>query len=136
MEKPGIVMRFYRIERFFYVHHLKIFSSLFFRLIYLFFNCYIPPSAELKKGVKIAHGIGIVIHHRAVIGDNTKIFQNVTIGGSDEITIGENCLIGAGAVILGRVSIGDNVKIGANAFVNFDVPSGSTVVGVKGRFVA
>ncbi|MFW8602468.1 hypothetical protein ACOHYD_13425, partial [Desulfobacterota bacterium M19] len=41
--------------------------------------------------------------------------------------------IGAGAVILGNITIGDDVAIGANTVVNFDVPSNSTVVGVRGR---
>ena len=136
MDKEGIVIKFYRIERFLYIHHFKLLARMVYYVIYVMFNCIIPPSADLKKNVKIAHGIGIVIHHNAVIGANTKIYQNVTIGGGDGIVVGENCLIGAGAVLLGKIVIGDNVKIGANTFVNFDVPSGSTVVGIKGKILA
>lgn len=135
VDNSGIVMKFYRIERFCYLHHLKIVSKIIFRIIYLLFNCYIPPSCSLGRDVKIAHGIGIVIHQRAIIGSGTKIYQNATIGGSNEIFIGENCLIGANSTIVGNVHIGNNAKIGANTFVDFDVPEGVTVVGYKGRII-
>lgn len=135
MDKEGIVIKFYRIERFLYIHHFKLLARLVYYVIYVLFNCIIPPSADLKKNVKIAHGIGIVIHHNAVIGANTKIYQNVTVGGGDGIVVGENCLIGAGAVILGSVVIGDNSKIGANAVVLHDVKPGSVMVGVPAKNV-
>lgn len=135
MEKEGIVIKFYRIERFLYVHHCKFLARMVYYMIYIFFNCVIPPNADLKENVKIAHGIGIVIHHNAVVGANTKIYQNVTIGGGDGLVIGENCLIGAGACVLGSITIGDNVKIGANAVVLESVPSDCTVVGVPAKIV-
>lgn len=136
MEKEGFVIKFYRVERFLYVHHFKLMAKMIYYLIYIMFNCVIPPSVNLGKNVKIAHGVGIVIHHNAVIGANTKIYQNVTIGGGDGIRVGENCIIGAGAILIGSIVIGDDVKIGANTFVNFDVPSGSTVVGAKGKILS
>lgn len=135
IEKCGIVMHFYRIERFLYIHHLKVLAQIIYRLIYLMFNCIIPPSCILGKNVKIAHGVGIVIHHRAIIGEGTKIYQNVTIGGGDELQIGSNCIIGASSTIIGKVHIGNNCKIGANTFVNFDVPDDCTVVGIRGKVV-
>lgn len=129
-------MKYYRVERFFYTHHMKLLSRLIFRLIYLQFNCYIPPSASIGKGSVFPHGIGIVIHHKAVIGDNCTIYQNVTIGGGDNIVIGNNCVIGCSASIIGgNLIIGNGVTIGANTFVNFSVPDGSLVVGSKGKIV-
>lgn len=136
MDKEGIVIKFYRIERFLYVHHFRILARMVYYVIYVMFNCVIPPSADLKKNVKIAHGVGIVIHHNAVIGANTKIYQNVTIGGGDGIRVGENCMIGAGAVLLGNIVIGDNVKVGANAVVLHNVEPNSTVVGVPAKNVS
>ena len=37
--------------------------------------------------------------------------------------------IGTNAVIVGGIEIGDDVLIAPGAFVNVDVPSGSTVIG-------
>ena len=41
--------------------------------------------------------------------------------------------IGTNAVIVGKITIGDDVMIAPNAFVNFDVPSHSIVVGNPGK---
>jgi serine O-acetyltransferase len=89
-----------------------------------------------RGGIRIVHPNGIVIHGKAVIGNNLTIFQQVTIGviEKSEIVqkppiIGNNVYIGAGAKILGNIVIGDNVKIGANAVVTKDVPANATVVG-------
>ena len=131
-KKVSTSIKVYRIARFFYTHHMKLIAHFFYKSLYLALNCVIPPSADLKKGVEIAHSVGIVIHDKAVIGENTKIYQNVTIGGGPR-RISKNCLIGAGAVVL--ADLGDNVKVGANAVVLEDVESNSTAVGVPARII-
>ena len=83
--------------------------------------------------------MGIIINPEVVIGDNVKINQHVTIGGSGEKgcpVIGDNVYIGSGAKVLGGIRIGNNVKIGANAVVISDVPDNSTAVGVPARIIA
>ncbi len=61
--------------------------------------------------------------------------HNVTIG-NDGVIIGDNCFLGTGSVIQGPCVVGDNVRIGANTYVDFDIPNGSTVVGgCKGRIL-
>lgn len=126
----GVIMSFYRIERFFYTHKLKLLSKIVYYLIQIFFNCVIPPSVYIGKGTCIAHGVGIVIHHDTIIGSNSKIYQNVTIGNSG-VVVGNECLLGAGAVILGPCKIGNGVKIGANTVVNKDINDNCTAVGAK-----
>ena len=126
----GIVMKLYRMERFLFLHHLKFLAKLIYYIIQILFSCVIPPSVDIGKESSIAHGVGIVIHHNAVIGENVKIYQNVTIGNSGVI-VGNDCLIGAGTVILGPCKIGNKVKIGANTVVNYDIPDNCTAVGVK-----
>lgn len=102
-------------------------------------SCDIPRSADIDETVVFFHnGLGCVIHESAVIGANTAIFQNVTIGGRGRSgcpTIGKNVFIGAGAVILGGVLIGDNARIGANAVVLCDVPENCTAVGVPAEVI-
>lgn len=90
-----------------------------------------------KNTIFYHHGLGCVIHRDCVIGDNCKIFGNVTIGckWSNGINdgkvprIGNNVMIGAGAVILGDIYIGDNSLIGANSTVLSDVPQNSIATG-------
>lgn len=78
------------------------------------------------------------IHPKAVIGEDCKIFQGVTIGSKwskasclgEAPRIGNNVMIGAGAVILGNITIGDDSIIGANAVVTHSIPKNSLAVGV------
>lgn len=132
--KCGAIMRFYRVERFLYTHHMKLLSKLIYRLIQLVFNCVIPPSVSIGKNTQIVHGVGIVMHHTAIIGSGCIICQNVTIG-LPGVVIGDNVLIGAGAVILGPVNIGSGARIGANTVVNIDIEKGCTAVGSKCRVI-
>lgn len=132
--KTSIIIKIYRAERWCWTHHMRILAKIIWRLMQIMFACYIPPSAVLGDGVKIGHGLGIVIHHNAEIGDGTVIYQNVTIGVKGP-KIGKNCILGTGCVILGDIRIGDNVKIGANAVVLEDIPDNCTVVGVPGRII-
>lgn len=75
------------------------------------------------------------------IGSNCNILTGVTIGTTTRgakagiPTIGNNVWIGPNAVIVGKITIGDDVLIAGNAFVNFDVPSHSIVVGNPGKII-
>ena len=92
---------------------------------------YIGPDAVVKGTPSLPHGLhGIFISRYAVIGENCRIYQNVTIGEVNRSApvIGDDCLIGAGAVLVGGIRIGSHVKIGAGAVVSTDIPDGCTVV--------
>lgn len=105
-------------------------------------GCSVSAKAEIGRGTVFFHrGVGCVVHPNAKIGENCKIFQNVTIGSKwadgfcqgDAPTIGRGVLIGAGAVLLGDITVGDNAIIGANAVVVCDVPANSYAVGVPAK---
>ena len=109
-------------------------------MMYLLFNSSVPASCVLGKGTKFAYGgIGVVIHARAIVGENCLIGQNVTIGGKSgwyEVPIiGDNVEISAGARIIGPVKIGNNVIVGANAVVVKDVPDNCIVAGVPAKII-
>ena len=73
----------------------------------------------------------MIINPAAVIGRNC----NISTGGADPRgppRIGDRVWIGTNAVIVGGIEIGDDVLIAPGAFVNVDVPSGSTVIGNPG----
>ena len=94
--------------------------------------------AQFSTPPILPHGLnGIIIHYKATLGANCKIYQQVTIAGknSEAAQIGDNVSIGAGAKIIGGVKIGNNVVIGANTVVTKDIPNNSTVVGAQMRFL-
>lgn len=96
----------------------------------------IHPGAVLGKYFFIDHGTGMVIGETAIIGDNVKIYQGVTIGalstrGGQKLhgkkrhpTIEDNVTIYAGASILGGDTvIGHDSVIGGNAFITTSIPA-------------
>ena len=135
-----MVYIFYKIENFFYKIKLIPIAFLIKIIIRLIFSCDIPYKTKIGKKVKFDHnGLGIVLHERAIIGDNCTILQNVTIGGKSGIkklpVIGNNVLIGAGAIIIGDVKIGDNSIIGAGAIVTKNIPDNSVAVGNPAKVI-
>ena len=100
----------------------------------------IHPGATLGKYFFIDHGTGTVIGETAVIGDNVKIYQGVTIGalstrGGQKLrgkkrhpTIEDNVVIYANASILGgETTIGHDCIIGGNAFITSSISNNSKV---------
>lgn len=104
------------------------------------FSCDIPAEVEFSKSAQLIHnGLGCVIHPKAIIGDDCKIYQNVTLGGNGKILNGKpvkgapklenNVAVFSGACVLGPITIGHDSIIGANAVVTKDIPPHSLVFG-------
>lgn len=117
---------------------LGFFAKIIRRHYTIKFGYEISEKTSIGKMFAIMHIGGIVINEKAVISDNVTIYNGVTLGGGwkDGVVyapqIGKNCWIGPHAVIVGKCKIGDNVMIAGNAFVNFDVPDNSLVIGNPG----
>ena len=92
----------------------------------------IHPGATLGKGVFIDHGTGVVVGETAIIGDNVRIYQGVTLGALSfpkdacgmlikgqkrHPTIENDVIIYAGATVLGDITIGSHSIIGGNVWV-------------------
>lgn len=139
MHKEQKFVRFLRFKHFLYRKKIPLLPRLLDILTRVIFSCEIPASVSMGKGIVFAHyGIGVVIHRRSIIGENVKIYQNVTIGSRNNVgppIIGDKVLIGSGACILGNIRIGNNVQIGANAVVLYDVPDNSVVAGVPAKII-
>jgi len=103
----------------------------------------IHPGAKIGKNFFIDHGTGVVIGETAVIGDNVRIYQGVTLGalsfqkdaqgrlvkgGKRHPTIEDNVIIYAEATILGDIVIGKGSVVGGNAWVKDAIPPGTTVM--------
>lgn len=98
----------------------------------------ILPRADIGGGCIIAHGIGLVVGGRTVIGEDCTLLHGVTLGEArfDELDcprLGDRVTVGAGAIVLGGIQIGDDALIGAGSVVVSDVPPGAVVAGVPAR---
>ncbi len=105
-------------------------------------NCDISYRAIIGKNVRFPHPLGIVIGDAVVIGDNCKIFQQVTLGSHGKKgeklnypKISNGVVVYTGAKVIGDLSIGENAIIGANSVVNVDVPNNATAVGIPCRII-
>jgi len=85
----------------------------------------IHPGATIGRRVFIDHGFGVVVGETAEIGDDSTIYQGVTLGGTSlakgakrHPTLGRNVIVGAGAKVVGR-----------------EVPPGATAVGNPARIL-
>jgi len=136
-----IVLAIYRIA--FYLHqcHIPIVPRLIAKLfIRLLFGCEIGLGAKIGKRVCLAYGgLGTVIHHRAVVGNNVYIGTGVTIGSTNRIeavaVVGDNTLISSGAKLIGPISIGNGCVIGANAVVVDNIPDRCVAVGIPAKVI-
>jgi serine O-acetyltransferase len=102
----------------------------------------IHPGASIGSGFFIDHGTGVVIGETAIIGDNVRVYQAVTLGARHFPTgedghlikgdarhpiVEDDVVIYAGATILGRITIGRGSTIGGNVWLTRDVPANSVV---------
>jgi serine O-acetyltransferase len=98
----------------------------------------IHPGAEIGKNCFIDHGTGIVIGETAVVGDNVKIYQGVTLGAlfvkknlantRRHPTIENNVILYAGCTILGgNTIVGHDTIVGGNVWITESVLPHSVV---------
>ncbi len=93
---------------------------------------------NIGRGLSLVHAFDITINPHATVGNDVTIFKGATIGSvvsgrnKGAPTIGDRVTICTNAFICGNVKIGNDVLIAANAFVNFDVPDNSVVIGNPG----
>lgn len=112
-----------------------------FYLFRLMFHLEISPKTNIGKGLYVGHPYGITINAEAVIGENCNIHKGVTIGQENRgkrkgvPTIGNRVWIGINAVVVGKITIGNDVLIAPLAYVNFDVPDHSIVIGNPGKII-
>lgn len=101
----------------------------------------IPPRTRIGDGFYIGHSGRVIIHPEAVIGENANVATGVTIGAENRgkrkgaPTIGDNCWIGTNAVVVGNITVGNDCLIAPLAYVNFDVPDHSLVIGNPAKII-
>ncbi|WP_221585053.1 serine acetyltransferase [Microbacterium sp. G2-8] len=97
-----------------------------------FLGIELPTSTSVGPGLRLRHGIGIVVNPHTVIGSGVMLRHGVTLGNRRERddcpVIEADVEIGVGAVIIGAITVGRGARIGPNAVVVRDVPPGATVL--------
>ena len=103
----------------------------------------IHPGAKLGKAVFIDHGTGVVVGETAVLGDNVKLYQGVTLGALSfpkdacgqiikgakrHPTLEENVTVYAGATILGDIVIGKGAVVGGNVWLTESCAPGAKII--------
>lgn len=97
----------------------------------------IHPAAQIGESLMIDHGTGLVIGGTAVIGNNVKLYQGVTLGALQvhkslagakrHPTIEDSVVVYAHATILGDIVIGANSIVGGNTWITHSVAPNSVV---------
>lgn len=119
---------------------LNLFWKLVLRHYQIKYGFQIYPETEIGEGFYLGHWGSLVINPKVKIGRNCNIAQGVTIGQQNRgknagfPIIGNEVWIGTNAVIVGGITVGNNVLVAPNAYVNFDVPDDSVVVGNPAKF--
>lgn len=140
---PGIkAITIQRFAHVLYEHEVPLIPRMMCEHAHTITGIDIHPGAHLEKGVFIDHGTGVVIGETAIIGNNVKIYQGVTLGalsfpldkdgkiirGSKRHpTLEDDVTVYSGASVLGDIVIGKGSVIGGNAWVISDVSPHSQV---------
>ena len=146
---PGVKAVFlHRVANFFHIAGFHLIARIISQTSRFFTGIEIHPGAKIGKNLFIDHGMGVVIGETSKIGDNVTIYHAVTLGGSSPSidserqrhekrhpTIGNDVVIGSGAQVIGPVNVGNGARIAANAVVVKDVPENATMVGIPAKAV-
>lgn len=141
---PGIfAISIYRIGHRLYELNVPLLPRIMTEYAHTVTGIDIHPAAEIGDSFVIDHGTGVVIGETAIIGDNVRIYQGVTLGalsippdGGDKLkskkrhpTIENDVIIYSGATILGGDTvIGANSIIGGNVWITESVPPNTKVI--------
>jgi len=122
----------FRISSFFYKIHLDILAKIIWYINRVIYNVDIDFHANIGGGFVIVHGLGIVIGAGVIIGENCKVYQGVTIGGTGKSKlvnnveiwqpiIGNNVTVYTDSLIIGPIKIRDNFIVKAREIVKGDI---------------
>jgi len=93
--------------------------------------------ASVGPGLRLYHGIGLVVHENARIGARCILRNGTTIGmrKDPEVapTLEDDVEVGSQAIILGGIRVGSGARVAAGAVVLKNVPPGATAVGNPAR---
>lgn len=144
---PGIkAISSYRIAHCLYQEGVPVLPRVITELAHSETGIDINPAATIGSSFAIDHGTGVVIGATAILGNNIKLYQGVTLGAKSfpldadgnpvkgiprHPILEDNVIVYSNATILGRITIGHDAVIGGNIWVTGDVAPGTRVVQSK-----
>lgn len=113
-------------------------------LNYITHRILLPCEARVGKNIRLDHyALGVVMHPQVELGDDCRIYHNVTlasescIGSAHKIILGNRVVIGAHTIAVARsnrtLRIGNDAISGAGSVVTKDVPGGEVWAGNPAR---
>jgi serine O-acetyltransferase len=146
---PGILaMTHHRLAHNLYTLGVPLSARMISELAHSATGIDIHPGATIGNGFFIDHGTGVVIGETAIIGNQVRLYQAVTLGAKrfdkDEYGVlikgnarhpimEDDVVIYAGATILGRITIGRGSTIGGNVWLTHSVPPNSQITQAQVR---
>jgi serine O-acetyltransferase len=144
---PGFRFTFFlRRTTYHYEHRSSFFHRIAFGINKLILDHYelkygfqIPHLTRIGRGLCIYHHGNVLVHPKAVLGENVCLSPGSVIGQSNRgkhagvPVVGNRVWIGCNAVVAGAISIGDDALIAPGAYVSFDVPEKAVVIGNPGQ---
>ncbi len=140
---PGLyAITVYRVAHIFYNFDVPLLPRIMSEHAHSLTGIDIHPGAQIGERFVIDHGTGIVIGETSVIGNNVRIYQNVTIGALSlppdageklrgarrHPTIEDDVIIYSGATILGGSAvIGARSVVGGNVWLTDSIPQDTKV---------
>lgn len=141
---PGVLaVTVYRFAHELYLLEVPLIPRIMTEWAHLTTGVDIHPGAQIGRNFFIDHGTGVVIGETALIGNNVKLYQGVTLGAlsfpKDERgrlirghkrhpTVEDGVTIYASATVLGGETVlGEGSVIGASVFLTSSVPPHATV---------
>lgn len=124
----------HRIAHAFRSRGIPFFGPLVHRFSIFLTGVDIAPAAVIGPGLRISHGVGLVIGAHVRIGADCLLMHGVTLGAPNVERLermprlGDGVVVGAGACLIGDIEIGDRVLIGVNAVVTRNVPADHKVL--------
>ena len=98
-------------------------------------------SDNVGPGLYLGHAHNINVSPLAKIGKNCNLNKGCTIGRENRgkrigaHTLGDDVWVGSNSMVVGNIHIGNDVLIAPNAYVNFDVPDHSIVIGNPAKII-
>ncbi len=136
---PGfLAIAIHRLAHELYVLDVPILPRLLAEVAHTRTGIDIHPGATIGRGFCIDHGTGVVVGETAVIGNNVKLYQGVTLGALSVVkdlaghkrhpTIGDRVVIYANATVLGGDTVvGSDSIVGGNVFITSSIAPGSVL---------
>ena len=98
-------------------------------------------SDNVGPGLYLGHAHNINVSPLANIGKNRNLNKECTIGRENRgkrigsPTLGDGVWVGSNSMVVGNIHIGNDVLIAPNAYVNFDLPEHSIVIGNPAKII-